>query len=236
MRRTLTDARRWMQQGTQLLLAGVDGLGEEGYAQPSLLPSWSRKHLVAHVAANAEALGNLVLWAATGVETPMYASLEARVAGIAKGTALAAEALDAWLRTSAETLEEGVQQLNDDRWSQPVVTAQGRTVAATEIPWLRAREVCVHAVDLGRDVTFAHLPADFLLALGDDIVGKRRAAPDGPLRLEANDANGSWELAGDGDRVTIAAPLTDLVGYLSGRTTTLSTIGGTLAPALPAWL
>ena len=30
-----------------------------------------------------------------------------------------------------------------------VVTAQGRTVPATEIPWLRAREVYVHVVDLG---------------------------------------------------------------------------------------
>ena len=53
------------------------------------------------------------------------------------------------------------------------------TVPATEIPWLRAREVMVHAVDLATGVTFADLPADFLAALGADIAqqARRRRSP-----------------------------------------------------------
>jgi maleylpyruvate isomerase len=61
-----------------------------------------------------------------------------------------------------------------------VVTAQGRTVPATEIPWMRAREVCVHAVDLGAGITFGDLPADFTAALLADVVRKRAGAGEGP--------------------------------------------------------
>jgi fumarylacetoacetase len=42
------------------------------------------RHLVAHLALNAGALGNLVAWARTGVESPMYASAEQRAADIAR--------------------------------------------------------------------------------------------------------------------------------------------------------
>ena len=85
--RTLTDARRWMAEGTTLLLEAGTGLGEGSLDGPSMLPGWTRRHVLSHVAANAEALGNLVQWARTGVETPMYGSPEARAAGIARGVA-----------------------------------------------------------------------------------------------------------------------------------------------------
>jgi maleylpyruvate isomerase len=49
-------------------------------------------------------------------------------------------------------------------------------VPASEVPWLRAREVCVHAVDLATGLAFADLPADFLTALCDDVTTKRSAS------------------------------------------------------------
>ena len=58
--------------------------------------------------------------------------------------------------------------------------AQGRTVPATEIPWMRAKEVCIHAVDLGAGVTFGDLPPDFVAALLADVVRKRAGAGEGP--------------------------------------------------------
>ncbi|NYV78545.1 maleylpyruvate isomerase N-terminal domain-containing protein, partial [Streptomyces sp. UH6] len=83
--RTFADARRWSALGTELVLRAAAGLDEQAYAAPSALPHWSRAHLAAHVAANAEALSNLVHWAATGEVTPMYASPEERAAGIERG-------------------------------------------------------------------------------------------------------------------------------------------------------
>ncbi|MFJ1654530.1 maleylpyruvate isomerase N-terminal domain-containing protein [Streptomyces sp. NPDC088337] len=182
--RTFADARAWARTGTELMLDAVAGLDEAGFSAPSVLPEWTRGHLVAHVAANADALCNLVHWAATGEETPMYASAEERAAGIAKGPALSADQLRSWLTTSAHRLAEGLDGLTDEQWQQKVVTAQGRTVPATELPWMRAREVCVHAVDLGAGVvTFADLPKGFLTALVAEISAKRGLTelPDGPL-------------------------------------------------------
>ena len=100
----MTDARRWMEHGTQLFLSGVTGLDDAGVAAPSGLPGWGRRHLLAHVAANAEALRNLVHWAETGEETPMYASSDARARGIEEGSQLPAATLLAWPRSSAEKL------------------------------------------------------------------------------------------------------------------------------------
>ncbi|MFB7108630.1 maleylpyruvate isomerase N-terminal domain-containing protein [Streptomyces sp. NPDC056291] len=182
--RTFADARAWARTGTELMLDAVAGLGEAGFSAPSVLPEWTRGHLVAHVAANADALCNLVHWAATGEQTPMYASAEERAAGIAKAPTLSADQLRSWLTGSAHRLAEGLDGLTDEQWQHKVVTAQGRTVPATELPWMRAREVCVHAVDLGTGVvTFADLPKGFLTALVAEISAKRGLTelPDCPL-------------------------------------------------------
>ncbi|MEU5991514.1 maleylpyruvate isomerase N-terminal domain-containing protein [Spirillospora sp. NPDC047418] len=183
MARSFTDVLRWTQDGTTLFLGAVDRLTEPEYDAPSLLPGWTRKHLIAHVAANAEALGNLVRWAATGEATPMYASPEERAAGIARGPRMSGAELAAWAGSSAATLRTSMDELTERHWQAEVVTAQGRTVPATEVPWLRSREVLVHAVDLGCGISFDDLPGDFLRALVTDITAKRRldALPDGPL-------------------------------------------------------
>lgn len=172
------DARNWVSFGTELFLAHAKDL-----PGPSALPRWSRKHLAAHVAANADALGNLVHWARTGERTPMYASPDRRNADIEAGSQRSEVQLTSWLRDSARSLESAMAELTPEQWQAEVVTAQGRTVPATEIPWLRAREVCVHAVDLGTGLAFADLPEAFLSALVAEIQAKRGldALPDGPL-------------------------------------------------------
>lgn len=233
----LTDARRWTRDGTTLLLAEAD-LDEAARGAPSALPGWTRRHLLAHVAANAEALGNLVHWAATGEPTPMYSSPEERAAGIEGGAQLPAAELNAWLRRSARALDDAMAALSGEQWQAPVVTAQGRTVPATEVPWLRAREVYVHGVDLATGLSFAGLPAGFRTALCDEVVAKRASAqaPGPALVLEAADTSGRWELPGDGDTVTLSGPLAEITAYLTGRAHKLTTAGGDPAPALGPWL
>lgn len=172
------DSRKWVAFGTELFLNHATEL-----SGPSALPGWSRKHLAAHVAANADALGNLVHWARTGERIPMYTSPEQRNADIEAGSQRSEAQLTSWLRDSARSLESAMAALTAQQWQAEVVTAQGRTVPATEIPWLRAREVCVHAVDLGTGLTFADLPEAFLSALVAEIQAKRGldTVPDGPL-------------------------------------------------------
>lgn len=203
---TIIDSRRWARQGTDLLIEVVDGLGCADYSSPSALPGWTNGHVIAHVAANADALGNLVQWAASGEVSPMYTSPGEREAMIAKGAELSAADLRAWLRSAAVRLEKSMDELSDDQWAHPVVTAQGRTVPASTIAWLRAREVFVHAVDLAGQVTFADLPEDFLRALIEDIRTKRG----GDLRA--------------------TGPLPDVAAWLAGRPHSLN------VPSLGPWL
>lgn len=170
------DTRRWVEEGTQLLLATASSLSETAYREPSTLPGWDRGHVLAHLAANADALSNLVRGAATGESIPMYSSGAARAEAIADGAQLPAAELLGWLDASSGQLERGMNGLSSRQWQTTVVTAQGRTVPATEIPWLRAREVFVHLVDLSVGVPFSALPDDLLDALRDDITTKRSAA------------------------------------------------------------
>ncbi|MFD0057973.1 maleylpyruvate isomerase family mycothiol-dependent enzyme [Streptomyces sp. NPDC127168] len=232
MPRTFDQALEWTGLGTRLLTGAADAALDE----PSALPGWTRGHVVAHVAANADALGNLVHWAATGEETPMYASPEDRAAGIEKGALLPAAGLRVWLRDSARRLETAMDALVAEQWRAPVVTAQGRTVPATELPWMRSREVCVHAVDLDTGVSFADLPAGFLTALCEDVVGKRAAGPGPALLLTASDADARWELPGAGAPVEVTGALAGLTAYLTGRAHTLTTPQGGPVPALGPWL
>ena len=212
---TLADSLRWVAEGTRLCERVIDSLEDEQYAEPSALDGWSRAHLVAHLAANAEALRNLSHWAATGEETPMYSSPEQRNADIEAGAARPPSVLRTWFHEEAGALAADLSRLTDEQWQSMVRTAQGREVAATQIPWLRAREVMVHAVDLDTGVTFADLPEDFLGALHDDIVAKRGADAVPPLE----------------------GALADRVGYLAGRTNAgVNTPDGAPAPELPPWL
>ncbi|MFI6674623.1 maleylpyruvate isomerase family mycothiol-dependent enzyme [Kribbella sp. NPDC050470] len=199
---------RWVAEGTALsrkALVDLDG--------PSLLPGWTRKHVAAHLALNAQALGNLVHWARTGEERPMYSSPEQRNADIEANASRSADDLLGWFDSSARELAEAMATLTDEQWQTQVLTAQGRAVPATAIPWMRSREVMIHAVDLGTGVTFADLPADFLEELCADIRTKR------------------------GDVLEVNGPLPEVAAYLAGRPyESVTTADGAPAEPLPPWL
>ena len=238
MSRSHVDALRWVRAGNTLARDAMAGLTEEALVAASGLPGWSRKHLVAHLAANADALGNLVRWAATGVPSPMYASPGQRAADIEAGARRPGEELVEWFDRSAAALDAAIDALTDDQWHAEVVTAQGRAVPATDIPWLRAREVMVHAVDLRTGLAFADLPADFLVSLVYDIVAKRSAAANGPALMVAPTDDGSrWVVDGTGPTTTVTGTLACLTAYLAGRSADgVSVAGENPVPQLPAWL
>jgi uncharacterized protein (TIGR03083 family) len=161
----------WLAECTELFLNTMDSADD--LDAPTPLPGWTRRHLVAHVHFNAEALHRLVSWAHTGVESRMYASPEQRRQEIEEGAAFPAERLRELARKSAAALADDLLALPPSCWEARVVTAQGRTIPATEIPWLRIREVAVHSVDLDAGVGFGDLPVALLRALTDDAITKR---------------------------------------------------------------
>lgn len=223
----------WMHDGTEKLLAGVAALPDEALSAPTALPGWTRRYLLSHVAANAGALRNLVHWARTGEERRMYSSSEQRDADIAAGARLPAAELRAWVELSAQALAVDLATLPDRAWDAKVITAQGLTRKAAEIPWMRVREVYIHAIDLGGGTAWTDLPTGFLAKLLDDVTARRSAQGGGPaLAVAATDTGHAWEVAGAGAPLPVSAPLAGLAAYLTGRPAPALKA----APALPAWL
>lgn len=231
------DSRRWMAQGTELFTTSLARVSDEKLAATTVLAGWTGKHVLAHVCANAEALQHLAHWARTGEETPMYSSPTQRNEDIEAGSHKEASELRGWYARSVEALDADLAGLSDAQWRHEVVTAQGRTVPATELPWMRSREVMVHAVDLG-GVGFADLPADFCGALVADIVAKRSRTPEHPaVQASASDASVVAEIPGAGEAIVVTAPLAELTAWLAGRPGAPShDTNGADLPGLPAWL
>src|ERR1700721_4370007 len=89
--------------------------------------------------------------------------------------------------------------MTDQAWDAKVITAQGLTRSASEIPWMRVREVYIHAIDLATGTTFADLPPEFVSALLDEVSVSRSAKGGGPaLLIAATDTGGRWDTAGRG--------------------------------------
>lgn len=225
--------RRWEHwwAGERVLCATVEALGDDDHARASLLPGWTRHTLLAHLATNADALVNLLTWARTGVETPMYASPAARQAGIAAAAHLAPGPLRAEVLASSQRLTAAVHGLPAACWSTTVRTAQGRTVTAAEVPWMRARESWVHAVDLDVGRRFSDLPEPVLRALVDDVTAFwRRREQDPGLTLAAEGHR--W---GFGAQL-VTGPLAAVTRWVTGRSDGDGLISASALPVLPAWL
>jgi maleylpyruvate isomerase len=117
------------------------------------------------------------------------------------------------------------------------VNAQGRPIPARVVPWMRVKEVVVHAVDLDAGTTFADLPDDVCGALVGDVAELRSARGDGPaLRLSAPDGQ-AWTVAGAGAPVEVRADPCALAAWLTGRAVeSPPDVDGRPAPDLGPWL
>jgi maleylpyruvate isomerase len=202
---------------------------------PSLVSGWSRRHVVAHVGLNARALTRLTEWAATGVETPMYASREERDEEIELGATLPARALRNLSAHAAVHLNVEWRDLTDDAWRAQVRTAQGRVVPASETVWMRTREVWVHAVDLDNGGSFRHFPAELVDGLLADVLRIWRSRPGAEVPvLEATDRPAT---TADGS-VRVCGRAADLARWATGRggSGLLTMSDGSPVPAPPRWL
>jgi maleylpyruvate isomerase len=220
----------WWQRGEQQLGTALGRLTDEDFVAPSRLPGWSRAQLLAHVARNADALVNLLTWARTGVETPMYPGPGAREEQIARTADQPPAQLRDDLLTATRRLAAAVRELPDAAWSAEVRTTDGHAVPASMVPWLRSREVWVHAVDLDSGTSFADVPDDVLAALADDVFRTWDAGDRVPdVAVFAGDREwGTGSLA-------VAGSLPDVVAWLTGRSDGTGLQADGPLPTLAAW-
>src|SRR5271170_8212974 len=86
---------------TQRLIDTARVITEPDLRAPSLLPGWTRAHVLAHLARGADAMRNLLIGVRSGQDRPAYASAEAREADIQKTAAARPEELMTDLADSA---------------------------------------------------------------------------------------------------------------------------------------
>lgn len=228
--------------GTAYFRRSLQRVPDDAFSAPSLLPGWRRNQLVAHVGYNARAVARLVTWAATGVETPMYASPQSRGDEIELGATLRPDALRSLCEHAAIDLDVRWRDLPDDCWEVTVVTAQGREVPAAETLWMRSREVWLHAVDLDAGARIDEIPTPVLQRLLGDVTGMwdKRGELDGLSLVVEGGRDPSGQTYGDpGAATAVSGPLPVLVAWATGRATPdhpgLRWLRGSPVPA-PRWL
>jgi maleylpyruvate isomerase len=228
-----------VREATERLELIVAGLDERTIHQPSRLPGWSRAHVVTHLARNADALVNLLTWARTGVEHPMYASRADRDADIEEGADRLAQLLREDVRAASARFMVAATDLPTRAWTAPVVARLQGPIPAADVPAMRLHEVWVHLVDLGVELTFADIPPDHLEHVLEMALTPHLDRSDGPaVRLIAELPGGrtrTWDLAGTRDDRTyeVAGPAADVIAWLTGRGDGTPLRGD--VPTLPAW-
>ncbi|MCW2767182.1 MAG: hypothetical protein JWO11_3141 [Nocardioides sp.] len=204
-----------LHDATQRLVRAVDGLVPEAWRGPSLLPGWTRAHVVAHLVLNAEGLAGALAGVVANRPTPMYASQEARDADIEELAGHAPGDLRDRLLASTTLFADALAAVPHDRWATTIERTAGsdRTFTAGGSVGMRWREVEIHHVDLASDYTRADWPRDF----GVHLVEAMTTRPGGPRGLVAlaTDVDRSWTL-GDGGPV-VSGSAADLGWWLTGR-------------------
>ncbi len=204
-----------VQEATQRLIRTVDHMTDEEYPAPSLLPGWSRGHVVAHLILNAEGLAGAVLGVAHGRPVPMYASSQARDDDIAELSSATAATLRTRLLGASTELFIAVNGVPDDCWEVEIERAPGgRNFPAGAVTAMREREVEIHHADLGLAYSRADWSPSFSARLLDGVTD-RDAVP--PFWVHATDLDQRWQ-CGEGDGgVTVTGVAADLGWWLTGR-------------------
>jgi len=238
----IVSALQNVRSSTSALLIGIENerWTDADMRAPSLLPGWTRAHVLTHVARNADGISRTVSGALHGEIVLRYPDgPEGRNADIEAGVNRGAIQLLADVRESAERLDRLFTAAGDaDAWDAQ--TDNDRTVRA----WLdaRRREVEVHRIDLAGSYGPADWPASFVSYLVPALakhVGKRTGEP---LRIEVaadgsvtTDLPGAVWTIGDGDGAVVRGPDWAIGAWLAGRP--VAVVGElSAAPELGPWL
>ena len=204
-----------LEAATRRLVRTVDAMEDFQFAEPSLLPGWSRGHVVAHLTLNAEGLAGVVEGLREGRSVPMYASQEARDSDIEELSGLEPSRLRERFLASTTLIHHEVSELPEELYAGRIERTQGsdRVFTAGRVGEMRLREVEIHHADLDLAYSFEDWPAEFVVALLDT----RAAVYDDPATFTAYaaDLGRSWEFGGGGP--TVSGPGAALAWWATGR-------------------
>ena len=168
----------------QRLLAALENFTDDDCRQDSLLPNWSRGHVLTHLSRNADSHVNLLQAAVKGEVGEQYASAEQRNGDIERGSTRSAEELVMDLRLSIYGLEAAWASANEKAWSGQGRTLRGNVIEMSSLVFLRWREVEIHHADLNLGLGYDDLtPLYVRLELDQQIMLWRSRKPMGMTDL-----------------------------------------------------
>ena len=243
-------------ESTDRLLATADALTDAEAAAGSRLPGWTRGHVLTHLARNADGFRNLLAWARTGTETPMYPSEADRDRAIEAGAGRSAADLAADVRASAAAFAGAAEELPRRAW-EAQVARRGVRFPARGILSRRLSELEIHHVDLGGGYEPGDWPPGFVRAALNRVAGDFAGRADAPACLACPDgyetgfpigaattgpastgpATTGPAAAGPAGPVTVSGPPAALLAWLTGRGRGdgLRVAGADALPVLPPW-
>jgi maleylpyruvate isomerase len=230
-----------LRASTSDLLAGLTGekWSDDDVRAPSLLPDWTRGHVLTHLARNADSITRTLSGALRGELVARYPGGPARrAADIEAGADRPVTQLLADVAESAEKLDRVLGAVQDaDGWD--LATDKGHPARH----WLsqRLQEIEIHRVDLAGSYTADRWPAPLvnrgLPHLAETLAERAKT----PVRVEVV-ADGSvtrehvgavWT-AGEGSPVEVSGPDWAVLAWLAGRPA--ATLGRlTATPELRPW-
>ena len=203
----------------------VDGFHGDDWTAPSLLPGWTRAHVVAHLALNAEGIIRVLRSIVAddeddtdGEPAPMYDSDEARDTDIDDLAGADPSDIRDRLMAGTTILDDAIGAVPDDVWGTRVErTPGGRRIRAAAFPGMRLRELEIHHVDLDAGYTTAAWSAEFAEYLLD-AMAKRVSAQD--FEVRPLDSPRTW-VFGSADAEypvpVVTGPVADVGWWLTGR-------------------
>ncbi len=234
---TIAELLTDLNDATAALLSDLDGLTDRAAREPSLLPGWSRGHVLTHLARNAEGGTRLLIWARTGEPSYEYPSVAARAQAIEDGAGRPAHELAEDVQRPATALQQAAAAVPPGAWQHRVTWTTGQETEAGHVPASRLAEVLIHHVDLNHGYRPADWPAKWTAWMLDRAVesmnDERHLAPLN-ADLHATDTGRTYYLdrpASTEDAEQISGTEADLLAWLMGRSG-----GATLARDKPGQL
>ena len=206
-----------LHQSEQRLLRTVDSLTQEQWHEPSLLPGWSRAHVVAHLALNAEGFARAVDGLAHEQPVPVYDSNDRRDTDIEELAGAEPPQIRERLFAGGQLLRDALGSIAGDQWAGSVRRVpEGPSWPVAAVPRTRRREVEIHHADLDAGYGHRDWPGDFAVDLLDFVVPNHAQSTDSPgFTVRASDTVRTWTVGAEQPVVEGAAA--DLGWWLVGR-------------------
>jgi maleylpyruvate isomerase len=202
------------------LMRTLQDVDDDDARAPSLLPGWSRGHLLTHIARNADSHVRVLEGAIRGEVVEQYVGgYEGRAADIEAGARRPAAELVADVDTSARALFDLWDEVPRQVWDESRV-ALGDGKPAWISPFSRWRETEIHHVDLALGYEIGDWPLDFVAVVlpSASATIEGRLPPDTSVEVRADDLDFTARAGTSAiDPARTQAPARALLAWIAGR-------------------